>query len=970
MLNETCYTLGFVWLCSISFIDLGERLVKITPHRNTLFRGIALALLVPQAVFAQQAAAPAQEQAAAPIEELDAVIVTGVRGSLARAVELKRESATVQDSISALELGRFPDDNVADSLSHITGVSITRTAGGEGQKVSVRGLGPEYTLTTFNGRILATDGAGRDFAYDVLPADVISGADVIKGAQASLTEGAVGGLINLRSASPFDQPGPHGVMRLEGDRNQMSEENGRKFSGVYSNTFADDTFGVLVGVVYGKRRDRTDIAGNDGGWTRNADPNDESWLWGNAWGGAIDPNGNGELDPEEYGLIGPGQFRVGSIMEEKKRTALSAKLEWRPSDDVRIAFDGLKTRLDSPQVGYQQSYYPLYAPGRWSDMTIQDGIVTGFTMDNPDPEMRLNPELLNQTTHRVVDTDLYGLNGRWQVNDDLTLTGDLYRSTSERRSGGLDTYVVLRMAQPNTARIWLTGGVPNVQATLDDGRDLATGQFGAGDFNTHYMSLAGDNIEDRINGASLAGELFVDAFHVDRFRFGISGTDRRKSRDLVSNALNGGADSYSMDNAINVGDLGLDLRTVNVPNFMRGSRSAFPRSFLAFDVPAYLKALQGYDGSPRGDGGTYDFSLAAPRWNPLESYRVTEKTLAAYAELVMSGERWDANAGVRLVKTRTTSQAWDAQIASLTELGAFNYTARYADPTPVDQKADYSYVLPTANFTWHFTDDLQLRLGAARTMARPPVDQLAPTSNTESVSWGEFTQIYGGNVDLKPYDARQADASLEWYFSENSIFNVAVFYKRIENQITTSWEPGQDIGVGPILAVDGTPVTTGPTLFNVMRPINGDYAKVHGVEAGLQHFWENGFGFRAQYTRNWSESWVDGLKRPLEGIAPSVYSLGLMYEKGKWSMGATADHTDGFVTAINVLGEGYNEQADAITWLTAHVSYSISDALTVSLEGSNLLDDEQTYSINGNPLLSQGYYRYGRGLTLGVSLRF
>ena len=95
-----------------------------------------------------------------------------------------------------------------------------------------------------------------------------------------------------------------------------------------------------------------------------------------------------------------------------------------------------------------------------------------------------------------------------------------------------------------------------------------------------------------------------------------------------------------------------------------------------------------------------------------------------------------------------------------------------------------------------------------------------------------------------------------------------------------------------------------------------------------------------------------------------------MYEKGPWSIGANADHTDGFVTAINVLGAGYNEQADKITWLTAHVSYEVNDMLSISLEGQNLLDDDQTYSINGNPLLSQGYYRYGRAFTLGVSLRF
>ena len=261
-------------------------------HRNTLSCAVALALLIPATAFSQTApasAATTQSPQAVPVEqatpraatELATVVVTGERGSMARSTELKRDAGTVQDSISALELGMFPDDNVADSLSHITGVAISRTAGGEGQKVSVRGLGPEFTLTTFNGRILATDGAGRDFAFDVLPADVISGADVIKGAQASLTEGAIGGLINLRSASPFDRPGQHGIVRLEGDRNQMSELNGHKFSAAYSNTFANDTVGVLLGVVKAKRKDRTDIAGNDGGWTRNPDPNDPNW-YGNA----------------------------------------------------------------------------------------------------------------------------------------------------------------------------------------------------------------------------------------------------------------------------------------------------------------------------------------------------------------------------------------------------------------------------------------------------------------------------------------------------------------------------------------------------------------------------------------------------------------------------------------------------------------------------------------------------------------
>lgn len=925
--------------------------------------GIA-ALFAAGAAQAQSAETEAIEPASADAQTVEEIVVVGTRASIARAVGLKRESGTVQDSISALELGMFPDDNVADSLSHITGVSISRTAGGEGQSVSVRGLGPEYTLSTFNGRILATDGAGRDFAYDVLPSDVISGADVIKGAEAANTEGAIGGLINLRSASPFDQRGQHGIIRVEGDRNLMSELDGTKLSGVYSNTFLNDTFGVILGVVAERRDDRTDIAGNDGGWTRNPDPTDESWLWGNAWGGNIDPNGNGELDPEEYGLIGPGQFRVGSILETKKRNAYTAKLEWRPTDTFRLVVDGLKTKLDSPQVGYQQSFYPLYAPGRWSNMVITDGIVTSFDMDNPDPEMRLNPELLNQTSYRVVETELYGVNAEWQVTDSLTVTGDVYRSTSSRHSGGQDSYVVLRMNQPNVAHIELTGDyVPNVVVDFDDGRDLATGladgAFGDADFNTHYFSLAGDNIDDEITGAAFSGRWAAQRGWLDNVQFGVNYTDRKKSRDLINNALTGGADYYSGDYAINVGALGGGVisNSFALPNFMSEVSGNFPRTFLAFDIASYQAALQAYDGTPRPGGGVYNYADAAPVWNPLQSYRVTEETWAGYVQANLRADRWSGNVGVRVVQTNTSAQAWDAKILEIIENGAFNYTAVYDDPTSVTQDNDYTYVLPSINLNYRITDELRLRLGAAKTMARPSVETLAPTNTTESVSWGEFTQIYGGNADLKPYSATQYDASLEYYFRPNSIFNVAVFKKDIKDQITSSWEPGQDIGVPGYL-------------FNISRPINGDTAEVHGVEVGLQHFLDNGLGVRAQYTRNWSKSYVGDQERPLEGIAPSVYSLGLFYERGPLSMSVSGDHTDGFTTAINVLGEGYNEEADPITWVTAHVSYKVTDNIDISLEGQNLLDEANTYSINGNPLLPQGYYRYGASYKLGVSYRF
>lgn len=922
------------------------------------------ALAAAQPALAQEAAKPDAKDADQTLERVE---VVGTRASLQRALTLKRNAAVVQDSISAIELGRFPDDNVADSLSHITGVAITRTAGGEGQKVSIRGLGPEYTLTTFNGRILGTDGAGRDFAFDVLPSDVINGADVVKSTQASLTEGSIGGLINLRSASPFDQKGQRGLLRLEADRNQMTKLNGGKLSAAYSNTFGPQV-GVLLGLVYADRNERTDTAGNDGGWSRNPVPSDPSqfWQWGNTWGGAIDPNGNGQLDLNEEGLIGPGQFRMGSILEKKKRTALSGKVEWRPADGLKVVVDGIKTRLDSPQVGYQQSFYPLFAPGRWSNMKITNGVVTDLTLDNPDPEMRLNPELLNKTEHRVVDTALYGANVEWKASADLTLTGDVYQSTSKRHSGGQDSYVVLRMNQPNVTRIQLTdAAVPDVKTTFADGRDLQTGLaqglFKASDFNTHYFSLAGDNVDDKITGASVAGVWKLDRFNVDAIKFGLSQTDRKKSRDLVDNSFNSGADYYSGSYAINVGTLGGNVinQTLSPSGFLSGVSGNFPRNFLGFDIPSYLEALKSYDGKPRPGGGTYDFSKAAPAWDPLQSYRVTEKTTAAYVQADLSGDAWYADVGVRLVKTKTTSQAWDAKITSVIENGAFNYTAVYADPSVVQQNADYSFALPSANFTWLIRPDLQLRLGAAKTMARPSVDKLAPTSTTASVSWGDFTQVYGGNADLKPYSARQADVSLEWYYSKSSAFNVAVFQKNIKNQITTSYVSGVDIGVPG-------------HLFNVQKPINGDKARVRGIEFGLQHLWDNGFGVRAQYTRNQSRSWVGGEERPLEGIAPATSSLGVLYEKGPWSFSVTGDHTDEFVAANNVLGAGFTVRAKATTWLTAQAAYTVNEHLRITLEGRNLADTtQQDYIAGPNGIsLPNSYYRWGRAFTLGASLNF
>ena len=436
------------------------------------------------------------------------IIITGIRGSLDKSVRIKRDSAVVLDSVNATELGRFPDSDVADSLQHITGITINRTTGGEGQYVSVRGLGSQYNITTLNDRILATDDDGRDFAFDILPSDVISGADVLKSPQAAASEGSIGGTVNLRSARPFDRPGLHMALRGEGDYNDMSEYKGYKVSGFVSATNSSGTLGGLIGIVYSNQRFRTDAL-NYSTW----DPSSPG-VWPPA------PTADSDPPPDAQPVNGLCCIQFGSVVDRKKRFALTGTLEWKPTDALRITLDGMYTKLNDPQVAYNQSYYPDFtydADGlpEWSNVTVKNGFITAFTANNFDPE------IVNQTIHREVNTYLIGANAEWKATPQLTFRTDLYRSRANRPEGGLDTFLTAGLVSPtpynqNTLTFSANPGeMPNIKVTLPDGSDYATA-LASGALNdqnlwsTHYDGLSGFSIKDTVTGAKLDATYSVD----------------------------------------------------------------------------------------------------------------------------------------------------------------------------------------------------------------------------------------------------------------------------------------------------------------------------------------------------------------------------------------------------------------------------------------------------------------------------
>ncbi|WP_306395881.1 TonB-dependent receptor [Telluria beijingensis] len=931
-----------------SRFEKGFRRTLIATAVNAALYGVALAQV--QAGNAAETGATSNTDSASA--EPTVVVVTGARAALARALDLKRNADVIQDSISATELGRFPDDNVADSLTHIAGISVSRTRGGEGQYINVRGLGSGYNIVTLNRRILATDGDGRDFAFDVLPSEMIGGADVMKSASASQMEGSIGGSVNLRSARPFDNPGYHASARIEGDRNDLSRKNGVKLSGVVSNTFNDNKMGFILGAVLSDREVRTDSLGYQ---TFNADSP-----------GSFDVDGNGSLGPGEENLLGSCCISFGSIFEKKKRAALTGAFEWKVTPDFRMTFDALATRLDSPQVGYQQSYYVEHAADRWSDVVARDGLITGMTIKD------LVPEMSNVTTDRKVDTMQVGWKGEWKVNRDLRLVGDVYRSTSKRDSGGKDTFVVAGIGGANTGYYKANDNAfPDIRVTLEDGRDLATelaaGRLGNSDYGVHFAGLTGVDIKDTVDGGSLEGRLSLDGkWNVDAFEFGVSGTSRSKKRTAIGNEKNGGACQYCDMYSTTFANLGANVvRPMNLPNYMRGAGGNFPGSFVAFDVPAYFEALKALDGKPKLDadgnptGEFYDVSKSQPEFVPTQSYDVREKTATLFGQFELSGERWNGNVGVRVVHTKTRSKSAIDDIISINdptpEIPTSSPDIEYSEATPVSQDGSYTKVLPSANFSYWMQPDLVLRAAMAKVMARPSLDRLAPTRTDNTLDRSYILNI-DGDPNLKPTEATQQDLSLEWYYQPKSALNVALFAKQIKNFVTFQTDEKVDIGVPGYL-------------YTVTRPVNGDKARVRGMELGVQHLWDNGFGIAAKFAKTWTKAYSGGeYVGQLEGVAPTASSLGFLYEKGKINAALTFDYTGKYTQSTNVIA-GFPSKVDAITWVTASASYDLNKNVTLFVEGKNLGDEVMRSNLGRSDAI-YGFEAWGRTYAAGMSVKF
>ncbi|MDB6083044.1 MAG: hypothetical protein JWN43_925, partial [Gammaproteobacteria bacterium] len=823
------------------------------------------------AAAAPGAATAAAKEAQGPV--LEEIVVTGLRASLEKSLDVKRNATVVLDSINAEELGRFPDADVADSLQHLPGVTITRTTGGEGQKVSVRGFGPQYNIVTLNNRLLATDDDARDLAFDVLPSEVISGADVLKSSEASALEGSIGGTVHLRTASPFDNSGLHGGVHAEGNYNDMSSLHGQKFSAFVSDTLLDQTLGFMLAGVISDTHTRTD--------SLNA-------YSQNIYGPATYPfDGSSPSVPL---TATPCCITFGSVFDEKKREALSGSLEWRPTDTLKLAVDGLWTKLQDPQVGYNQSYYFPYGTdqngnGTWSNAVVNNGVVTGVTSNN------FTPEIVNNTINRNVVTALYGLKGSWQPTEKFKLDFDAYRSTASRPEGGTDTFVTAGLVsatpyaqdlitvtdQPHSlpnlnvmippSQLGLTACPSGTASTGNAGYCSYTSLMNSGFLNnnkywsTHYDGLNGFSVHDQVTGFTLDGSYQAGMGFFDRLLFGFGYSHREKTRVDISNDWNNGSGQYgSLYNTAGCptqcapytfGSQGFNVISfTSPPNFMRGAGGSYPSVLPKLNTNQLLAFLASLNGkanpffcSSLPCTSPFDLATTLPQANPFNSYDVTEKTFSFYTEATFAGADWSGNVGVRVVRTTTLAATAESVPVSLWTPTDANSTqtwnVQYSTSQQFSQEATYTLALPSANLSyWLVPDRLQLRAAAGETLSRPNLNQLAPNATNSAIN-GTPQLIYTGTAGLKPIKAWSADLSLEWYYQPHSALTGGLFGKKVTNDIYTATTANVDLGTKQYVGGPPGTVPATPFLWTITAPANGAKSTYTGVELSWQHFLEN-----------------------------------------------------------------------------------------------------------------------------------
>lgn len=926
------------------------------------------------AVLSTMVASPLVLAQDAAQQEVETIAVTGIRSSVAKSMDVKRSSAGVVDAISAEDIGDFPDTNLAESLQRITGVSIDRS-GGEGQLITVRGFGPQFNTVLVNGRQMASENQSRAFSFDTIASELVSSLDVHKTSTATMQSGGVGSTINVNTARPFALGGFKVAGSVKGVYDENSESTTPQLSGLISNTFNDDTFGVLLAVSHQERETRLNQAQIDG-WLENVGVPNPVTESGEAWDGNV-------FSPRNY------DHKV--TFEDRTRTNANLVLQYAPSDDLVITADALYSKFDveSNATSYGHWFTAPNIQGVADDGSLFDAngdrlsptVDANGTVIDLYQEVGLATDMHAKTFDRLTDTLSLGLNFDYQYNDNLNLKFDLSHSTAEREAnnGGGDQLSLIGYA--NRVRFQVDDNIlPVASMFADANANIYSGQqeidgaivaspvdgFPAYDSSltpagvsdlldkdnsrAHVMLRRGWAVEDEVTQLRFDGEYFTDNGGITEIRFGTQYSNETKSLTRWDNEGVGIHCTYC--GYPDLPEIPADAQYVfNAGNDFLSSVSGsgrMPTSWLAHNGEANFAFLENYYQSVNGSAISFD----AVRRN--NSFDVEEQILSAYVEMDFEGEVGDmllsGTAGFRYESTDVTVTGTEAPIIQLTVLDQTEMLAQYGEAQPIDVDADYDVILPNFSMKLEITDDLIARAAVSTTITRPTLESMSPVTVITTTRQGGDLTSTSGNPGLEPFESDNFDLSVEWYYDIASYASIGYFRKHVSNFIVNSQEDRTFTLSDSSLLTDPSTGTdsSGPdgadsvAVFTNTLPNNGENAIVDGFELAWQHSFDSGFGVLANATLVDSDAKLDPYNInqvfALTGLSDS-YNLVGFYENDDFMIRLAYNWRGEFVQSLTQSqGDGPTIVED-YQQLDLSASYELSDSLGIFFEGINLTEE-------------------------------
>ena len=885
-------------------------------------------------------------------QNVEEIVVTGIRGSLTKALDIKRNEIQIVDAIVAEDIGKFPDNNVVEALQRVTGVQVTGRGGGEVDGVTIRGLGD--VSTTVNGRQIFTS-TGRSVALADIPASLLNRVDVYKTRSADQLEGGIAGNIDIKTHRPFNFDDQKVVFAARGIYGSTIEDIDPNVSMLASDRWETSAgeFGALVNLSYAETNYRDENI-----WIGSLDPynadnysvirsTEGGFTTGTAQGLPTTPGSTLNVNgvPTEYVLLRDA-MGFTDFTGKRERPAANISLQYAPNDTSEYLFETFYNGYRNQSFN-SLAFINTNGASHFRNPKMYEGTNVVKTNYVNDAYMFTSGDGSSGHT----DSWVYALGGKWELSDKLKLEAEVVHQTSDYEG----RFFAMRT---DTVRDRLVvdfnydNGLPLV-AFLDDESTPDINESDLTNPADWSMSTAYDNGPTDHGDAttfSIDGDYEADTWGpITKLAFGARYDDRGATSKYKDQS--GGCKSETGC------DISLLPGLVNIsrPGFFEG-KAYVPSQWLAADGNYLLE----HSDEIRA---LYGFQLGGSDYQPGSMFDINEKTASAYLqadyEFQLFGNPLDGQIGVRYVNVDTTMNFFE------------NANGDGVDWQPIEDTSTDTRALKNLVIRYSFTDDLMTRFTYGETIRRPGYGDLNPARTYRPTTTGlEFGTATGGNPNLKPAESVNYDWSLEYYFAESSSLYGVVFRRDVEGFVASAVTNIEVTG-------NANPDLNGQ--YRLTLPSNTSNGQLNGVELGLVYFPDNlpslldGFGVQASMT------WLDGetydpifdednniigrTTNAMFGVSDTSYSVVLAYEKERFDARLSYVWRDDFKTGTNIccsMPSGVWSASEAS--MDFQLSYDVTDNLVVTFDATNLTDelyqgyytDDYLYN-NGSSIFAQTY---------------